>query len=87
MANDLTFGQVSAIANELNKQATGSSAMAVVDTSSFVTVGQTILSTGYDNVMNSISQVLSRTIFSIRPYDAKFKGIFHDAQRWGNLLS
>lgn len=84
MANDLTYNQIFAIANAINQQATGNTALAVVDTSSFVTVGNTVLSTGYDNVMNSISQVLARTIFSIRPYDAKFKGVFVDEQRWGN---
>ena len=84
MANDLTYGQIYTIANAINQQATGNTALAVVDTSSFVTVGQTVLSTGYDNVMNSISQVLARTIFSIRPYEAKFKAMFYDEQRWGN---
>ena len=34
--------------------------------------------------MDSISQVLDRTIFSVRPYNAKFKGLRKNNQQWGN---
>ena len=83
--NDMTIEQVSTVLNAIVEQATGQQPnIAVTDTSSFVTVAQTALKTGYDNVINAISQVLSRTIFSIRPYSKKFKGLEVSAQRWGN---
>ena len=85
-ANNLTFEQASAFLTDLYEQASGSKAIAVTDTGSFVTVAQLTLKTGYDNVVNAISQVLGRTIFSIRPYTARFSGIQVDAQRWGGIV-
>lgn len=86
MANDLSFNQVSAILNEIQSQATGRATIAAVDSSSFITSAQTALKTGYDPLMNAISQVLSRTIFSIRPYRRKFGGIEVDQIRFGNRV-
>lgn len=86
MANDLTFNQASAILNEIQSQATGKSTIAPVDSASFITSAQTALKTGYDPLMNAISQVLSRTIFSIRPYRRKFGGIEVDQIRFGNRV-
>lgn len=83
MANDLTINQIYTIVNEVNKQATGSN-LTVIDTSSFITVGQTILKCGYDTVMQSISQVLSKTIFSTRPYNRKFPSLMVTNQQYGN---
>lgn len=84
--NELSFSQSAAFLTDLYEQATGQkSTIAVVDSGSFTTVAQMVLKTGYDTVISSISQVLSRTIFSVRPYTAKFKGIFVDAERWGNI--
>ena len=84
--NELSFSQSAAFLTDLYEQATGQkSTIAVVDSGSFTTVAQMVLKTGYDTVISSISQVLSRTIFSVRPYTAKFKGIFVDSERWGNI--
>lgn len=84
MANDLTFEQAAAVLTEVVSQATGVAPIAPVDTSSFVTVGQLALKVGYDPLTTAISQVLSRTIFSTRPYNAKFKLINVDNIRYGN---
>ena len=84
--NELSFAQSAAFLTDLYEQATGQKpSISVVDSGSFTTVAQAVLQTGYDTVINSISQVLSRTIFSIRPYTAKFNGIFVDSERWGNI--
>lgn len=84
--NELSFAQSAAFLTDLYEQATGQkSTISVVDSGSFTTVAQMVLKTGYDTVISSISQVLSRTIFSVRPYTAKFKGIFVDSERWGNI--
>lgn len=84
--NELSFSQSAAFLTDLYEQATGQKpTITVVDSGSFTTVAQAVLKTGYDTVINSISQVLSRTIFSIRPYTAKFNGIFVDSERWGNI--
>lgn len=84
--NELSFAQSAAFLTDLYEQATGQKpTISIVDSGSFTTVAQAVLKTGYDTVINSISQVLSRTIFSIRPYTAKFNGIFVDSERWGNI--
>lgn len=82
--NTLSFNQCATLLNAINQQATGREGIAPVNTSEFVTVAHTTLLTGYDNVINAISQVLSRTVFSIRPYNRKFKGLYMDAVRYGN---
>lgn len=84
MANDLSFNQISTILTAITNQATGMNNIAPVDTSSFVTVAQTALKTGYDPLTTAISQVLSKTIFSVRPYTRKFKGLNVSNQRYGN---
>ncbi len=84
-ANELTINQVSTILNAVVKQATGNIALATVDGNNFATVAQLPLKIGYDPVINAISQVLSSTIFSIRPYSRKFKGINVSSQKFGNI--
>lgn len=84
MANDLTFNQLSTVLTTITNQATGVKNIAPIDTSSFVTVAQTALKTGYDPLATAISQVLSKTIFSVRPYTRKFRGLNVSNQRYGN---
>ncbi len=84
MANDLTFNQISTILAQVVSQATGKTVLAPTDTSSFVSVAQTALLTGYDTVINAVSQVLARTIFSNRAYSPKFSGLRNTEQMWGN---
>ena len=83
-ANTLDFNQISTILNAIVSQATGKTAITPTNTSEFVTVAQTGLKTGYDNLIQAVSQVLSRTIFSNRPYTRKFKGLEADAVTYGN---
>ncbi len=84
MANKLQFNDLAVLLTSINKQATGQQAITPTNTGEFVSVAQTTLLSGYDNVINAISQVLSRTVFSVRPYTRKFKGLFIDAQQYGN---
>lgn len=84
MANDLSFDQLSTVLTAITNQATGVNNIAPIDTSSFVSVAQTALKTGYDPLTTAISQVLSRTIFSVRPYTRKLKGLNVSNQRYGN---
>lgn len=84
-ANELSINQVSTILNAVVKQATGNTALTAVDGKNFATVAQLPLKIGYDPVINAISQVLSSTIFSVRPYSRKFKGINVSSQKFGNI--
>lgn len=83
--NDLTVEQISTILGAVLAQANGSnSTLTTTNTKDLITVAQTTLKTGYDPIISAISQVLSRTIFSIRPYNRKFNGLFVSNERYGN---
>lgn len=82
--NQLTVNQAATVFNEIVHQATGQTNLKVTDTSSFVSAATTVLLTGYDKLLTAMSQVLTRTIFSIRPYNAKFAGLRASPERFGN---
>ena len=82
--NAMTFNQLATVLNSIVSQATGKQAITATDYSSFVSVAKTGLETGYDPLSTAISQVLSRTLFSVRPYSRKFKGIEADRIQYGN---
>lgn len=84
--NTLNFEQVSTVLTSIVKQATGQTVLTVTDTGSFTSVAQIALRADRDAVMQAISNVISRTIFSIRPYSAKMTGLMMDTFRWGNML-
>ena len=85
MANTLTVDKISTVLKAVLKDATGQET-AALDTKQLLTLGQTALKTGADPVMGAISQVLSRTIFSSRPYKAKFAGMRIPEDKWGNWV-
>lgn len=80
----VTSFSAAAVLNNIVNQATGNEAISAVTTSSFTSVATTALGLGIDPLLNAISQVLSRTIFSIRPYSRKFKGLYQDNMTFGN---
>ena len=71
MARSLTATDAHVIMTELARQATGRNNFAVVDTSSFVSVGEAVLASGYENVLNAISLIMGRTLIAARPYNGK----------------
>ena len=85
--NTMSFEDASAILNNIRKQVTGETGtIAPVTTADFVSVATTLLQAGYDPVLNAITQMVSRTIFSIRPYNRKFGGIKMDSEQWGAIV-
>lgn len=85
MANTLTIDKISTLLKAVLKDATGQDT-AALDTKQLLTLGQKALKTCADPVMNAISQMLSRTIFSSRPYKAKFEGMRIPGDQWGNWV-
>lgn len=81
----MSFEQAATLLNAIHTQVTGEAGIAPTDLSSFISVATATLKAGYDPVINAISQVVGRTIFSIRPYSAKFRGILMDSQKWGAI--
>lgn len=84
--NSLSFEQCAVVLQSLTEQATGAKVITPTDTGSFVSVANTALSAGKDKVMDALSGVLSRTIFSIRPYVSKFTGLEKDLPKWGEYM-
>lgn len=73
-----------AILNNIIQQATGNTDLSLINTANFTSVATTALGIATDNLLNALSQTLSKTIFSIRPYNAKFKGLMKDSVIFGN---
>ena len=86
MANVLTPVDVYALMNAVVSQATGRTDLAVVDTTTFSSVGETVLRTGTENTLNAISTVIGKTIFSVRPYKGKLESLRVAQQRWGGQV-
>lgn len=83
----MNFEQSAQLMGAISEQASGQAGASVPAPSSeaeFVSVAKSTLSGGYDAVIGAISNVLSRTIFSIRPYYRKFAGINTNAIRYGS---
>lgn len=73
MGRTITPQDCYAIMNSLVKQATGQTQITVTDTSSFVSAGETVMSTGVENVINSLSIICGRTYMAVRPYKARLR--------------
>lgn len=86
MANLLTPVDVYALMNAVVSQATGRTDLAVVDTTTFASVGEIVLRTGTENTLNAISTVIGKTIFSVRPYKGKLESLRVAQQRWGGQV-
>lgn len=87
MANSYTFDQIATILNQIVADAQGRTAdigATPRDTSQFITMAQTALAIGTDPIMNSISQLINRSIFVARPYKSRFDILKWDNVTWGN---
>ena len=85
--NNFDISQVSTIVNNILEQMTGQKQQTVItNAADFAAVAQTMLKTGYDPIINAISQVFSRSIFSYRDYNAPLNSLYMDAPRWGNAV-
>lgn len=84
--NTMGFEDASLLLNALYGQVAGVSSVAPTDTASFVSMAQATLQAGYEPVMNAITQVLSKTLIAVRPYNRKFKGLEMTSERWGGII-
>ena len=84
--NTMSFEDAAAVLNNIRKQVTGETAAAPVNVSQFISIGNEILQAGYDPTIGAITQMIAKTIFSIRPYSRKFGGIKMDKEQWGAIV-
>lgn len=84
--NTMSFEDASAILNNIRQQVTGEASIAPLNTAEFVSVGSALVKASPEPVLNSIMQMVTKTIFSIRPYTRKFGGIKVDSEMWGSIV-
>ena len=72
MARTLTPLDGCAIMTQVVREATGQDAFGVVNSSNFVSAGETVLATGMENVYNAVNTVLNRLVVAVRAYPGKF---------------
>lgn len=83
--NTMSFENAAAILTSLAQQATGQAVQAVTDLSGYISVGQQTLRNGYDPLNIGLSQLVSRTIFSYRPYNGALSSLDRDSNEWGAI--
>lgn len=84
----VTAKQIYTIVNDVAKQAMGSKAIAVVDNSGLIALGNTVLGTDAtkNNFINALTDRIGRTIVSFRAYHSHFPDFERDSIEWGNIL-
>lgn len=83
--NNFTPQDAYTLINEVAKQATGRKNLTAIDTSSFVSVGETLLRTGVENTLKSLSTVFANTYFSNEKYTGKLATIEQTSAQWGAI--
>ena len=83
--NTLGIEQAYTLIAALHNQATGKTALAPTTPADFISVANATLQAGYDAVLQAVTQVVSKTMIAVRPYDRKFKGLEWSAERWGGI--
>lgn len=74
MARRLAPKDCYALMNALVEEAIGAKgSIQAVDTSSFVSAGESVLSSGTENVLNALAMVVGRRMVAVRPYNAPLR--------------
>lgn len=88
--NTMAIEDVYQVLNDIQSQITYSSTAtppaSPLDTSSFVSVAQSVLQVGVDAVYNALMNTIARTVFSTRPYSRQFGGLIVDNLKWGGIV-
>lgn len=83
--NSLTPVDVYKIVNEMNSQMFGTKEIAVIDATSFVSVGEKMLRSGTENIMNAMAATFMTNYFPNTPYIGKVRIIDETSERWGAI--
>lgn len=83
--NSLTPVDVYKIVNDMNSQMFGGKEIAVIDATSFVSVGEKMLRSGTENIMNAMSVTFMNNYFPNTPYIGKVRIIDETSERWGAI--
>ena len=83
-----TIAQIYDIVNTVAAQAYGESAISTVDTSSFIALGDSVISsdTNRDRFLNTLFDRIGRTIFSVREYEISDRDLVRKPFEYGCIL-
>ena len=84
----MTTEQIYTVVNGAAAQALGTGAIAAVDTASFVSLGNSVLSSSVNTeaFLNTLAQRIGRTIISYREYKNKFRDMVLSDFEYGAIL-
>ena len=82
----MDYSQAYTLLNSIVNQATGKANLTATSPSDFISIGTTALQAGYDKVLAAITQIIGRTIFSVRPYERKLADLKRDSMQWGSIV-
>lgn len=71
MAHTLTPKDVHVLIDAMAAQMQGQGSISSINTSDFVSAGETMLTAGLENTLNAFTMVIGRTFAAVRPYKAK----------------
>lgn len=83
--NSLTPVDVYKIVNDMNAQMFGTKEIEVIDATSFVSVGEKMLRSGTENIMNAMAVTFMTNYFPNTPYIGKVRIIDETSERWGAI--
>lgn len=83
--NSLTPVDVYKIVNDMNSQMFGTKEIAVIDATNFVSVGEKMLRSGTENIMNAMAVTFMTNYFPNTPYIGKVRIIDETSERWGAI--
>lgn len=84
--NTMGYEQAATLLNNIITQATGAQSVQTVSPSDFVSVANTALAAGYDKVLGAITQLVGRTLVSVRDYRGKFVDMELSDMEWGSII-
>lgn len=83
--NSLTPVDVYKIVNDMNSQMFGTKEIEVIDATSFVSVGEKMLRSGTESIMNAMAVTFMKNYFPNTPYIGKVRIIDETSERWGAI--
>ena len=80
--------QIYAVLNSINQQSEGKADITVTDTSSFVALGDTVLSSSANTepFLNTLCQLIYTDIVEGRAYESPLRSLVKDTMQWGAIV-
>ena len=74
------------VMQDLYKEVTGAQNLSALPSGDYVSVANATFKYGTDAVVQGLARVLTRTVFSARPYNAKLSFLQVDTTTWGGMI-